>query len=244
MKQRQLSFRLKLPERELYSLSRFYPSEQNRIALKAAVAFGNEPGIFSLTITGGPKTGKSHLLKGIVINQKPRKNAAYVSCGLLAASSPDRMRRTMMSLRKYKTVCIDDLEQGQKSRIFYEELFHLFNHLADRGGRLAISMNRSPAAVHFLPKYLSTRLLSGMVVKLKKPDEKLRTAILKKLAADSNIELTAGALKYILERFPRSVGKLMEFVGSLDASLEQRSKRIGLQPIRRMLLSNGDEEKK
>ncbi len=243
MKQRQLSFGLKLPERELYSLSRFYPSEQNRIALKAAAAFGGKSALFSLTITGGPKTGKSHLLKGIALAQRPRKNAAYVSCEQLAASPPDKMRRAMMSLRKYKTVCIDDLEQGQKSRIFYEELFHLFNHLADRGGRLAISMNRSPAGAHFLPKYLSTRLLSGMVVRLKKPDEKLRAAILKKLAADSNIELTAGALKYILERSPRSVEKLMEFVGRLDSSLERRSKRIGLQPIRHMLLSSGDEEK-
>lgn len=237
MKQRQLSFGLKLPEKELYSLSRFYPSGQNRIALKAATAFGNEPGLFSLTITGRPKTGKSHLLKGIALNQKPRKNAAYVSCELLALSSPEKIRRTMMSLRRYKTVCVDDLELGQKSRIFYEELFHLYNHLADRGGRLAVSMDRSPAAAKFLPKYLSTRLLSGMVVNLKKPDEKLRAAILKKIAADSDIELTAGALKYILERSPRSVEKLMEFVNHLDASLELRSKRIGLQLIRRMLLS-------
>ncbi|MFQ5431023.1 MAG: DnaA ATPase domain-containing protein [Nitrospinota bacterium] len=237
MKQRQLSFGLKLPEKELYSLNRFCPSAQNRIALKAAAAFGNGPGLFSLTIMGGRKTGKSHLLKGIALNQKPRKNAAYVSCEMLASSSPGKMRRAMMSLRKYKTVCVDDLELGQKSRIFYDELFHLYNHLADRGGRLAISMSRSPAAAHFLPKYLSTRLLSGMVVKLKKPDEKLRAAILKKLAADSNIELTAGALRYILERSHRSVEKLMEFVSRLDVSLEHRSKRIGLQPIRRMLIS-------
>ena len=121
--------------------------------------------------------------------------------------------------------------------MFYEELFHLYNHLADRGGRLAVSLNRSPAKTSFLPKYLSSRLLSGMVVNIQKPDEKLRGAILKKIAADSDIDLTAGALKFILERSPRSVEKLMEFVSRLDASLELRSKRIGLQLIRRMLIS-------
>jgi len=140
-------------------------------------------------------------------------------------------------LRKYKTVCVDELEQGRKSRIFYEELFHLYNHLADRGGRLAISMERSPASASFLPKYLSTRLLSGMVVDLKQPDEKLRTTILKKIAADSDIELTKGALDYILERSPRSVEKLTEFVNRLDASLGRSSKRIGLQLLKRVLLS-------
>ena len=237
MKQRQLSFGLKLPEKELYSLSRFQTSQQNRIALKAAERFGKEPGVPSLVITGPPKTGKTHLRKGIALNQKPQKNCAYVSCELLASAPQQKMRRSMMSLRKYKTVCIDDLEYGQKSRIFYEELFHLYNHLADRGGRLAISMNRSPASAAYLPKYLSTRLLSGMVVNLKRADEKLKMAILKKLAADSDIELTKGALGYILERSPRSVEKLMEFVKRLDSSLEQRSKRIGLQLIRRMLLS-------
>lgn len=244
MKKRQLSFGLKLPEKELYSLSRFYSSGQNRLALKAAIAFSPQSGFVSLTITGGEKSGKSHLLKGIALQQKPAKIAAYLSCGQLASSSPEKIRRTMMSLRKYKTVCFDDLELGQKSRIFYEEIFHLYNHLADRGGSLAISMDRSPAKSSFLPKYLSSRLLSGMVVNLKKPDEKLRGAILKKLAADSDIDLTGGALKFILERSPRSVEKLMEFVSRLDASLELRSKRIGLQLIRRMLALNGDEEKK
>ena len=237
MKKRQLSFGLKLPEKELYSLSRFHASAQNRIALKAAAAFSAESGFVSLTITGAKKTGKTHLLKGIALKQKPAKNSAYLSCGLLAASSPEKMRRTMMSLRKYKTVCFDDLEYGQKSRIFYEELFHLYNHLADRGGRLVISINQSVARAGFLPKYLSSRLLSGMVVNLKKPDEKQRGAILKKLAEDSDIDLTAGALKFIMERSPRSVEKLMEFVSRLDASVEQRSKRIGLQLIRRMLVS-------
>lgn len=237
MKKRQLSFGLKLPEKELYSLSRFYPSRQNRIALKAAIAFCAEPGFVSLTITGGPKTGKSHLLKGVALMQKPAKNSAYLSCEPVAAATPKKMRRTMMSLRKYKTVCLDDLEKGQKSPMFYEELFHLYNHLADRGGRLAVSLNRSPAKTSFLPKYLSSRLLSGMVVNIQKPDEKLRGAILKKIAADSDIDLTAGALKFILERSPRSVEKLMEFVSRLDASLELRSKRIGLQLIRRMLIS-------
>lgn len=244
MKKRQLSFGLKLPEKELYSLGRFYQSEANRIALKAAADFSAQSGYVSLTITGGPKSGKSHLLKGIALKQKPAKNSAYLCVEPLAASSPEKIRRTMMSMRRYKTVCFDDLEHGQKSRIFYEELFHLYNHLADRGGRLAVSMNRSPAKTTFLPKYLSSRLLSGMVVNIKKPDEKLRAAILKKLAADSDIELTAGALKFILERSPRSVEKLMEFVDRLDASIEQRSKRIGLQLIRRMLALNGDEEKK
>jgi DnaA family protein len=132
---------------------------------------------------------------------------------------------------------MDDLENGRNSRIFYEELFHLYNHLADRGGRLALSMRMSPAAAKFLPKYLSTRLLSGMVVNLKRPDERLRPRILKKLAADRHITLTDGALNYILERSPRSVEKLMEFVEMLDAGVEQRSKRIGLQLIRRVLQS-------
>ena len=236
-KQRQLSFGLKLPERELYSLGRFCVSDQNMIALKAAESFGPSGGTVSLTITGPAKSGKSHLLIGIANGIRPRKHAAYVTVASLVEAGDSGLRRSMMALRKYKMVCMDDLEKGGESRIFFEELFHLYNHLADRGGRLAFAMQKSPASVRFLPKYLSSRLLSGMVINLKKPDDPLRSAILKKVAADRQLSLTSGALQYILERSPRSVADMMEFVRRLDEGLERGAKRIGLHQIRRVLQS-------
>ena len=241
---------MKLPERELYSLGRFCVSGQNMIAHKAAESFGpprqrgssaaqagHEPGAVSLTITGPPKSGKSHLLIGIANAVRPRKHAAYVTVAALLEAGDKELRKSMMALRKYRLVCMDDLEKGKKSRIFFEELFHLYNHLADRGGRLALAMPKSPAAARFLPKYLSSRLLSGMVVRLNKPDDPLRAGILKKVAEDRQLSLTPGALRYILERSPRSVADMMEFVMRLDAGLDRNAKRIGLHQIRRVLKS-------
>ena len=236
-KQRQLSFGLKLPERELYSLGRFCVSDQNMIALKAAESFGISAGTVSITITGPPTSGKSHLLIGIANRIRPRKQAAYVTAASLVEEGNVGLRKTMMALRKYKMVCMDDLDSASRSGIFFEELFHLYNHLADRGGRLALAMQKSPASAGFLPKYLSSRLLSGMVVNLKKPDDSLRAGILKKVAADRHLSLTPGALQYILERSPRSVKDMMEFVRLLDAGLERGAKRIGLHQIRRVLKS-------
>jgi len=235
--ERQLAFGLTLPESEVFAIERFFPGKRNDTALLAVKRFC-EGGAASVIVLVGPrKSGKSHLLKAIALQSG--EGGAYIRASDFYAKSGPLTDREFNRLARREVVCVDDLETAKDLPGFYDRLFHLFNRLADRGGRMAVAMSRSPAGTGFLPDYLSSRLLTGMVVNLKRPDETARAQILKKLAADRQISLTPQAVRYVLQRAPRSVERLKEIVALLDETALAGAKRIGLQHIRSVLESLG-----
>ncbi len=236
-KARQIALSLTLPESRLFSLERFCENERNRIAVKTAKSFGKKASSHALTIVGPAQSGKSHLLKGIYLQKRPRKSSAYVSCNNLAGAPRKFLRESIFKLGKCELVCLDNLDAPGANPQLYDEVFHLFNRLVDSGRHLAVAMRVSPARAGFLPDYLSSRLLSGMVVRVEKPDSAQKAEILKKLAEDRCVSFTPRALKFIMERSPRSVNHLGELVDLLEKNLAGGEKRIGLQLIRRVIKS-------
>ncbi|MBI3580839.1 MAG: hypothetical protein HY098_01970, partial [Nitrospinae bacterium] len=86
-----------------------------------------------------------------------------------------------------------------------------------------------------LPGYLSSRLLTGMVVGLQRPDETGMREILGKMADDRSISLTPGAKSYVLHRCGRSIGDLLALADRLEAAIPPESRRVGLQLLRRVI---------
>ena len=220
---------LLLPEDALYALERFYPGVENRAALGAALAFDRQsPTAF--VVVGRRQSGKTHLLKGILLRWK---QGLFIDAAPLAELPEREAVRTLREAAAAPLVCIDNLDAPAAARL-HEEVFNLFNALAASGGHLAVAMKTSPAKAE-LPDFLSSRLLAGMVVTLKRPREEERVGILRKMAQDRSISLTPRALGYILERSGRSAGDLLALTERLEKSLMPGSKRIGLQLLKRVL---------
>ncbi len=227
---RQMAFPLLLPEDKLYALDRFYPGVENRAAHAAARAFG-EKSPTAFVVVGRRQSGKTHLLKGLLLNWK---KGAFIDAAALAELTEGETTRLFKEAAAFSLVCIDNLDARPVPVNLHEEVFNLFNSLASAGGHLAAAMKVSPAKAE-MPDYLTSRLLTGMVVTLKRPADEERAAILRKIAQDRSIGLTPRALDYILERSGRSVGDLLALVGRLEKSLAPESKRIGLQLLKRVL---------
>ncbi len=100
-------------------------------------------------------------------------------------------------------------------------------------------MAKSPAKASYLPDHLSTRLLSGMVVNIKRLGDDEKREVIRKLAADRQILITAKSIDYILENSPRSVGKLSQLIGVIESSIPAGAKSVGLHIIRRVIKSWG-----
>lgn len=226
---RQLAMPLLLPDDALHALERFHPGVENSAALAAARAFGRQsPTAF--VVVGQRQSGKTHLLKGILLRWK---KGLFIDAAPLAELPEREAVRTLREAAAAPLVCIDNLDAPSAAHL-HEELFNLFNALAASGGHLAAAMKTSPAKAA-MPDFLSSRLLTGMVVTLKRPGDEERGIILRKMAQDRSISLTPRALGYILERSGRSVGDLLALVGRLEKSLAPRGKRIGLQLLKRVL---------
>lgn len=227
---RQMAMPLLLPEEKLYALDRFYPGADNRAALGAARAFA-EKSPTAFVVVGRRQSGKTHLLKGILLNWK---KGAFIDAALLAGVTEEETARLFREAAAFPLVCIDNLDAVPGPENLHEEVFNLFNALASAGGHIAVAMKTSPAKAE-MPDYLTSRLLTGMVVTLKRPADEERADILRKIAQDRSIALTPRALDYILERGGRSVGDLLALVGRLEKSFTPGSKRIGLQLLKRVL---------
>lgn len=229
---RQMAMQLLLPEEKLYALDRFYPGVENLAALAAARAFtAKSPTAF--VIVGQRQSGKTHLLKGMLLGWK---KGAFIDAAQLAGFTGRETTRLFKEAAAFPLVCIDNLDAAPAPENLHEEVFNLFNALVSAGGHIAAAMKSSPAKAD-MPDYLSSRLLTGMVVTLKRPGDEDRAIILRKIAQDRSISLTPRALAYILERSGRSVGDLLALAGRLEKSLMPGSKRIGLQLLKRVLNS-------
>ncbi len=221
------------PEEKLYALGRFYPGEANRLALDAAIAFSPQNSPTAFVVVGQPKSGKTHLLKGMLLKAK---KGAYLNARELAEKGEAELAGLFGGLARLPLVCIDDLDAPKEGTALYDALFTLFNALRDAGGHLAVSLKSSPAKAA-LPAFLASRLLTGMVVTLKRPGDADRKRILQKIAQDRHLSLTPKALAYILDRSGRSIGDLLTLVDALEEALPPGAKRIGLQLIQRVILS-------
>ncbi len=190
-----------------------------------------------LVIAGKPKSGKSHLLKGIYHGWRGKKKAAFIDLKTLTKADSKSVGATFRLAAEAGLVCIDDLDDHAVNKKTLDNIFFLFNSLVNNNACLAVAMKTSPAKCPQLPDYLSSRLLSGMVITLKKPDETEKKRILVKIAADKSITLTPNAAQYILEHSSRSVGDLLTFIDQLESNLTPEQKRIGLQLLKRVINS-------
>lgn len=239
----QLAFSLTLEEKNLYSLDRFHEGDYNKVPLGAAKLFGKNDGRQemprSLVITGPEGSGKSHLLKGLYRNfvAEAGGSAAGAFIDAFGIQSAGDVTERFKQLYGYDLVCIDSLDAANEGEEFYEGVFNLYNEIIGKGGQFAVAMRRSPAKAPGIPDFLYTRLLSGMVVRIRRPGDKEKMGILAKLAADRQISLSPQGIKYILERSGRTVGSLAKLIARLEKELGKKGGKAGLQLIRSVINS-------
>lgn len=125
----------------------------------------------------------------------------------------------------------DDLE-GLDSDA-QERLFHAFNN----GGKLAVASRVPVAQVEGLLPDLKSRLLTGVQVEMRGPDDEELAKVLACWAEARQIALPQPVVDYILARAARSTHELAALTAKLDAlSLEQ--KRAVTVPLARQVLES------
>src|SRR6478736_1024753 len=173
---------------------------------------------------GDGGSGKTHLLKAVA--ESLREQGA--ACGWLDASitePPDFNEN-------WAVVLLDDV--------------HLFTavqqHAAFNWFINAQSLQRGVVAAGALPpadlplrEDLRTRLGWGHVFHLQVLSEAERRAVLRQAADDRGVVLSDEVLDYMLHRFSRDLGSLMELLAQLDGYALQTQRAITIPLIRSML---------
>lgn len=207
--------------RDEYSFENYFSGE-NSAAVHSLKQWIRHEGNGFLYLCGPPGSGRSHLLQAACRALEANAQAfIYLPLTELVNLSP----AVLEGLEKIDFVCIDDIDRIAQNKIWEEALFHLYNRMYDRGGRLLIAASHSPAEINFSIADLQSRLNAAVRYTLQSASDEDKMQILKIRALNRGFTLSDEVLHYIIGRANREMGALIEVLEKIDkSSLESKRK--------------------
>jgi chromosomal replication initiator protein len=239
-----------LSNRSKPSLKEFQVGDSNRLAFDASsrVADGSDGATTMLFIHGECGIGKTHLLRGICEqrrNTTPRAKVRYATgeqftneyIAAVRSGELDTFRR---QLRRLDLLAIDDVHFLSNKNATQSEFLHTVDALAMSGSTIVVSSDAHPRLIGRFSGPLVSRFLSGMAVRIERPDRELRVRLVQRLAAERSLRFTDSALETVASRCVSSVREIfgaltrLEALARLDGSAPTES--IGSVAVERALI--------
>lgn len=201
-----------------YTFDNFIESPSNRFAYKAAEAVVRKLGNREnnpLVIYSSPGLGKTHLLHAIgnqILKENPDAKVLYMSGEEFVSEYIEALQnKASESFRKkYRTLdcfLMDDIQFVSGKEACTIEFFNTFNALFESKKQIVLSSDRTPQQLEW-DERLSSRLLSGIISEVKRPNLETRIAILRQKRDSINFDIGDDVLAFIAEGIKTNVREL------------------------------------
>lgn len=196
---------LDFPVQHRYDFESFIPCSGNATALEFARRVTNpeEPEKL-LYLYGPPGSGKTHLLHAI---------STSLPDGCQVLSGPEIAVMARQSLADTVDHChallVDDIDKLPDDPALRNILWEGFNRCYNSGRLIVFSGGCPPKELSNLDDHLISRLLWGLVAQMDVSDDRSRSMILAKLAADWQVAMPDDVTVYLLSVLPRDVDSLL-----------------------------------
>lgn len=202
----------------LYTFDNFIESPSNRFAYKAAEAVVHKLGNRAnnpLVIYSTPGLGKTHLLHAIgnqILKDNPNAKVLYMSGEEFVSEYIESIQnKASESFRKkYRSLdcfLMDDIQFVAGKSASETEFFYTFNALFESRKQIVLSSDRTPQQLD-LDERLSSRLLSGIIAEVKKPNLETRIAILRQKRESIGFDIGDDVLAFIAEGIQTNIREL------------------------------------
>jgi len=201
-----------------YTLDEFVVGPSNQMAYHAALRVAQSPGqqFNPLFIHGACGMGKTHLLQGICLKfakLHPNKKWLYVTGEqftneFLEAIRQHRTDAFRRRIRSADLLVIDDVHFLANKKATQEEFLHTFNQVDACGKQIVLASDCAPRQIQSLSDQLSSRFVSGMVLRVDSPDIPTRLEILRRRAARNGWNVSDAVLMHIAQNSASSVREL------------------------------------
>ena len=226
---------LNFPAHPEFNFSNFVVSIGSRLAFDAAMNFCSENHTLYQTIfiLGQKNLGKTHLLLSI------GNHVAEKGAKALYIQGTDFLNKvgasTQTQLMNVDYFLLDDIEELTASKLAQEKLYHIYNTIIEKGGKVAFTSRSSPEKIENQESYLTSRFQSGMLTEIKPIDDDTTAKIIKKLALDINLILTENIIHFLLSRIPRDFSSIKDSVSALNRESYLQKKKVTLSLVKKSL---------
>lgn len=211
-----------------HRLDEFVVGGSNRLAFEAAgslAELSDAGGFRTLFVHGECGLGKTHLLQGLAaraLERRPGAAVRYLTGEAFTNEYVQSVRRGKIDafragLRRLDLLCIDDVHFISGKTKTQGEFLHTFEALGMAGARVALASDHHPREIEKLGEHLISRCLSGMVVRVDRPDTATRTQIVRSLAARRGLLLEPGAAESIAANCHGSVRDIEGALARVEA---------------------------
>lgn len=226
-----------------HCFSNFVKTQATEVAYNAAILVARKPGqkFNPLCIYGDVGVGKTHLLRAVGKEARSSVSDAvivYISSKfVLAEQEKENNEFDVVSMvKEYNDVdflIIDDIDVILKKPSIDEKIFHLYNHLMQKGKQLIFSSSIRPKLLKFTDQNLKSRLESGLTVKIEKMNDQDKGKVIKSLARNFEVFIPNNVVDYILKSAPRDFASLHEIVSRINRLSLETKKKITLPLVKK-----------
>ncbi len=228
-------------------LEDFVVGDSNRLAHAASVQVGDAidgaPSI--LVLHGECGVGKTHLLQGLCRRRQERTSRQvirYVTAEqftneYIASVREGSLEQFRKRLRRVDLLAIDDIHFLANKTATQAEFLHTIDAIDLSGSTVALVSDEHPRHIRRFSQALVSRFLSGMVVKVERPDRTTRVELVRRLAYGRGLSLTTAAEDALAGRCAGSIREIEGMMTRLGALVDLDGVRgqIGPGTVERLL---------
>jgi chromosomal replication initiator protein len=229
-----------------FTFDRFVVGKCNEFAYSAAKALALEqnlpyPSLFMLSNTG---LGKSHLSQATgnaILENNPGLRVYYVTAEdfvneMVTALKGNRIEEFK---NKYRRSCdvllleeVHFLSGKEKTQL---ELAYTLDALVNNRKRIVFTSSLLPKDIRNISKELSSRLTSGIITTLDKPDFQTRVKILERKSAEQKLSLSEEIVHLLARHLPGDIRQMESALRCLKAKSELLGEKIDPDLAREVL---------
>ena len=230
--------------RDDYTFEKYIISENNNYAANVAIAISRNPGnaYNPFYIYGSVGLGKTHLMQAIgnYIHENSNSKVIYVTAeNFLNEYIQAIMEKTLSAFKKKfrntDVLLIDDIQFFQDKTGVQEEFYHTYNSLINAKKQLVVTCDRPLTEL----KKFSDRLINcfeqGIRVDMQPPCYEIRTALLKSIAKNRNVNIPDEVISIICKNILSNFRHLIGVLNTLISYTEVMNKPITLEIARQIL---------
>jgi len=228
---------LNFPAHPEYRFSNFIVSVGSEFACSTLRAMASDPSTpyQTLFLSGDMGLGKTHLLIALgneLSETQPDAKVLYMSCRdfIEATNTADTtaLPRNLDPMLKVDYLLMDDMDEIAGHSRAQELLYHAYNTLRDRGGKLVFAGRHSPRQLPETESYLASRFQWGMTVELNGIDDATTAQIIQKLGMDLGLDIPDPVIHYLLTRIARDFQSIQHAVTQINQESLSQKKRVTL----------------